>query len=142
MFSVMTWNLENFERPAANAEQAVKERYARKLQQISELIISAGPDLVGVQEVLADHKSLAPQVFDDLREALGPEWNGCYPSGPTLAVFGWAGWPAGSCLTPPMSPSTRNGCRPPRSTTTAARSRRSPPPSAGRWRSPRPVVMA
>jgi hypothetical protein len=109
MFSVMTWNLENFERPAANADQAVKERYARKLQQISELIISAGPDLVGVQEVLADHKSLAPQVFDDLREALGPEWNGCYPSGPTLAVFGWAGWPAGSCLTPPMSPSTRNG---------------------------------
>jgi hypothetical protein len=26
MFSVMTWNLENFERPAANADQAVKER--------------------------------------------------------------------------------------------------------------------
>jgi hypothetical protein len=26
MFSVMTWNLENFERPAANAEQAVKDR--------------------------------------------------------------------------------------------------------------------
>jgi hypothetical protein len=47
MFSVMTWNLENFERPAANAEQAVKDRYARKLQQISELIASAGPDLVG-----------------------------------------------------------------------------------------------
>jgi hypothetical protein len=82
MFSVMTWNLENFERPAANAEQAVKERYARKLQQISELIISAGPDLVGVQEVLADHKNLAPQVFDDLREALGPEWNGCLSQRP------------------------------------------------------------
>jgi endonuclease/exonuclease/phosphatase family metal-dependent hydrolase len=82
MFSVMTWNLENFERPAANAEQAVKEWYARKLQQISELIISAGPDLVGVQEVLADHKSLAPQVFDDLREALGPEWNGCLSQRP------------------------------------------------------------
>jgi hypothetical protein len=43
MFSVMTWNLENFERPAANAEQAVKDRYARKLQQISELVTSAGP---------------------------------------------------------------------------------------------------
>jgi hypothetical protein len=38
MFSVMTWNLENLERPATNAEQAVKDRYARKLQHISELI--------------------------------------------------------------------------------------------------------
>ena len=32
MFSVMTWNLENFERPAANAQQAVKDRYTHKLQ--------------------------------------------------------------------------------------------------------------
>ena len=42
MFSVMTWNLESFERPAANAEQAVKDRYARKLQQISQLIPAPG----------------------------------------------------------------------------------------------------
>jgi endonuclease/exonuclease/phosphatase family metal-dependent hydrolase len=76
MFSVMTWNLENFERPAANAEQAVQDRYSRKLQQITELITSAGPDLVGVQEVLADRKNLAPPVFDDLRAGLGAEWNG------------------------------------------------------------------
>jgi endonuclease/exonuclease/phosphatase family metal-dependent hydrolase len=82
MFSVMTWNLENFERPAANAEQAIKDRYARKLQQIPELITSAGPDLVGVQEVLADRKNLAPPVFDDLREALGVEWNGCLSQRP------------------------------------------------------------
>ena len=74
MFSVMTWNLENLERPATNAEQAVKDRYARKLQQITELITSAGPDLVGVQEVLANPKELAPRVFDDLRKALGAEW--------------------------------------------------------------------
>ena len=76
MFSVMTWDLEDFERPAANAEQAVKERYAHRLKQISKLTISAEPDLVGAQEVLAGHKDLAPRVFDDLREALGPEWNG------------------------------------------------------------------
>jgi hypothetical protein len=56
MFSVMIWNLENFERPAANAAQAVKDRYAHKLQQITGLITSAGPDLVGVQEVLTDPK--------------------------------------------------------------------------------------
>lgn len=76
MFTVMTWNLENFERPAANATSAVRERYSDKLKQISELISGAGPDLVGVQEVLASHEDLAPQVLADLLAALGPEWNG------------------------------------------------------------------
>jgi endonuclease/exonuclease/phosphatase family metal-dependent hydrolase len=82
MFTVMTWNLENFERPAAEAEQAAKDRYSRKLKQISELITSAGPDLVGVQEVLADRKDLTPRVFDDLRAALGAEWSGCLSQRP------------------------------------------------------------
>ncbi len=82
MFTVMTWNLENFERPAANAAEAAKERYAGKLKQISELITGAGPDLVGVQEVLADHEDLAPGVFDDLLAALGAQWNGCLSQRP------------------------------------------------------------
>ncbi len=73
MFSVMTWNLENFERPAANAPQAVKDRYTHKLQQISQLITNTEPDLVGVQEVLADPKNLTPPAFDDPRAALGAE---------------------------------------------------------------------
>jgi endonuclease/exonuclease/phosphatase family metal-dependent hydrolase len=77
MFTVMTWNLENFERPAANAPEAARERYSGKLRQISELITGAGPDLVGVQEVLAGHDDLAPEVFNDLLAALGPGWNGC-----------------------------------------------------------------
>jgi endonuclease/exonuclease/phosphatase family metal-dependent hydrolase len=72
MFTAMTWNLENFERPVADAAQAAKDRYAGKLKQISELITGAGPDLVGVQEVLASHHDLAPGVFDDLLAALGP----------------------------------------------------------------------
>jgi len=76
MFAVMTWNLENLERPAANAAEIVKDRYARKLKQISELITMAEPDLVGVQEVLASPGDLTPRVFDDLRDALGAEWNG------------------------------------------------------------------
>src|SRR6266496_1952449 len=76
MFTVMTWNLENFERPAANAPEAARERYSDKLKQISELITGAGPHLVGVQEVLASHEDLAPQVFADLLAALGPGWNG------------------------------------------------------------------
>jgi endonuclease/exonuclease/phosphatase family metal-dependent hydrolase len=100
MFSVMTWNLENFERPTANADQAVKDRYARKLQQITELITSARPDLVGVQEVLADPKNLTPPAFDDLRAALGAAWDGLLSQRPTLAAFAWAGWPAASCPTP------------------------------------------
>ena len=71
MFTVMTWNLENFERPAASAPEAARERYSDKLKQISELITDAGPDLLGVQEVLASHEDLAPQVFTDLLAALG-----------------------------------------------------------------------
>jgi endonuclease/exonuclease/phosphatase family metal-dependent hydrolase len=76
MFAVMTWNLENFERPAATAEQAIKDRYARKLEQIAELITAAEPDLVGVQEVLSQPDDLTPGVFDDLLSALGAGWNG------------------------------------------------------------------
>jgi endonuclease/exonuclease/phosphatase family metal-dependent hydrolase len=82
MFTVMTWNLENFERPAADASQAARDRYSAKLRQISELITGAGPDLVGVQEVLASPEDLAPQVFDDLRGALGAGWNGCLSQWP------------------------------------------------------------
>jgi hypothetical protein len=76
MFSVMTWNLENFERPAANAADAFKDRCSRNLQQISELITSPRLDLVGDQDVLADRKNLAPSAFDDLRAGLGAKWNG------------------------------------------------------------------
>jgi endonuclease/exonuclease/phosphatase family metal-dependent hydrolase len=82
MFTVMTWNLENFERPAANATQAAKDRYSGKLKQVSELITGAGPDLVGVQEVLGSHDDPAPGVFDDLLGALGPGWTGCLSQRP------------------------------------------------------------
>jgi endonuclease/exonuclease/phosphatase family metal-dependent hydrolase len=82
MFTVMTWNLENFGRPAAGAPQAVRDQYSGKLRQISELITRAGPDLVGVQEVLASPADLAPQVFDDLLAALGAEWHGCLSQRP------------------------------------------------------------
>lgn len=76
MFSVMTWNLENFARPAADASQAARDQYSGKLRQIAGLIGGAGPDLVGVQEVLAGPADLAPRVFDDLLAALGAEWRG------------------------------------------------------------------
>lgn len=76
MLTVMTWNLGNFERPAADAPEAARERYSDKLRQISEVITGAGPDLVGVQEVLASNGDLAPQVFEDLLAALGPGWTG------------------------------------------------------------------
>src|SRR5215472_15972996 len=76
MFTVMTWNLENFRRPAADAPQAARDQYSGKLTQISGLIAGAGPDLVGVQEVLGAPGDLAPPVFDDLLAALGAEWNG------------------------------------------------------------------
>jgi len=82
MFTVMTWNLENFARPAAGAPQAAMDKYSAKVGQISQLITGAGPDLVGVQEVLASSDDLAPQVFDDLLAALGAGWNGCLSQRP------------------------------------------------------------
>jgi endonuclease/exonuclease/phosphatase family metal-dependent hydrolase len=82
MFAVMTWNLENLQRPAATAEQAVKDRYASKLKQITELITTAAPDLLGVQEVLAQPHDRAPGVFNDLRDGLGAGWNGCLSQRP------------------------------------------------------------
>lgn len=82
MFTVMTWNLENFERPAAGALQAARDKYAAKVGQISGLIAAAAPDLVGVQEVLAHPDDLAPQVFDDLLAALGAGWTGCLSQRP------------------------------------------------------------
>ncbi len=86
MFTVMTWNLENFELPAAGASDAVNEQYSDKLRPISELITSAGPDLVGCQEVLGGPTiSLPGRLMTSLpRSALGgPD---CCPSGPTSAV--------------------------------------------------------
>ncbi len=100
MLTVMTWNLENFGRPTDDATQAAKDRFASKLKQISELITGAGPDLVGVQEVLADDNDLHPAVFDDLLAALGAEWNGCLsqrPDGRGIRV----GWLSRGQLTSP-----------------------------------------
>jgi hypothetical protein len=90
MFSVMTWNLENLERSAANAADAVKDRYSRKLQQISDLITSAGPDLVGVQEVLADPKNLAHK-YSRPSSGVGAEWTVCLsqPPDPGGIRVGW-----------------------------------------------------
>ena len=143
MFSVMTWNLENFERPAANAEQAVKDRYARKLQQITDVITSAGPDLVGVQEVLADRRNLEPRSFADLLAALGGEWSGCLSQRPDPRGI-QVGWLARGQLSNPTDVAAypQRGAGHHEPTTTATRSRRSPPPSAGRWRSPTLAVTA
>ena len=102
MFTVMTWNLENFGRPADDAPQAAKDQYSGKLGQISELIAGAGPDLVGVQEVLADPEDLAPQVFDDLLAALGAEWNGCLSGRPDERGIR-VGWLSRGQLTEPTT---------------------------------------
>jgi endonuclease/exonuclease/phosphatase family metal-dependent hydrolase len=102
MFTVMTWNLENFGRPAADASQAARDRYSAKLRQISELITGAGPDLVGVQEVLAGPEDLAPQVFDDLLAALGAEWNGCLAQRPDERGIR-VGWLSRGQLTDPAT---------------------------------------
>lgn len=112
MLTVMTWNLENLERPAAAPAQAQQE-YAEKLDKIAGLIAGVDPDLLGVQEVLASQTDLAPRVFAELRAALsertGSDWNGMLSRSPDSRGIrvGWlsrrqladpvevAGYPAG-----------------------------------------------
>ena len=96
MFTVMTWNLENFERPAAGASEAASEQYAGKLKQISELITAAGPTLVGVQEVLASHADLALGVSRTSSRRWAQGGPGACPSGPTNAASAWGGCRPGS----------------------------------------------
>ena len=80
MLTVMTWNLENLERPEPTAAPADQAAYASKLEQTVQVIADADPDLLGVQEVLAREDDLEPQVFDDLlsalSEATGSTWSG------------------------------------------------------------------
>ena len=80
MLTVMTWNLENLERPESSAPPADQAAYAVKLQQTVQVIADADPDLLGVQEVLAREDDLQPQVFEDLTSALtqltGSAWSG------------------------------------------------------------------
>jgi Endonuclease/Exonuclease/phosphatase family len=127
MFTVMTWNLENFERPAASATQATRDRYSGKLKQISELITGAEPDLVGVQEVLASHDDLAPQVFGDLLAALGAGWNGCLSQRPDERGIR-VGWLSRGQLTGPTDVTRPAPARAPR---LSARHRRVQPPGCG-----------
>ena len=104
MLTVMTWNLENLERPAASATAAARDAYTEKLDQIASVIVGAEPDLVGVQEVLAPAADLAPQVFEDLLSKLsqltGTGWNGRLsqiPDGRGIRV----GWLSPGQLTDP-----------------------------------------
>jgi hypothetical protein len=137
MFAVMTWNLENLQRPAATAEQAFKDRYAHKLEQISELITAAGPDLVGVQEVLAQHDDLAPGVFDDLLAALGAGWNGCLSQRPDDRGIR-VGWLSKGQLTNPTDVAAYPQGVP--ATTVDDQGTQIAAAKRGRWRSPTPAV--
>jgi hypothetical protein len=140
VLSVMTWNLENLERPKADAES--KEGYARRLGRIVEVIAEAGSDLVGVQEVLASRQNLAPEVFDDLRSELstvtGQPWNGCLSQLPDARGIrvGWLS--PGQSSDPTDIALYPRRCRPRRWTT---RARRSLLPSAAPWASPTPAPM-
>ena len=80
MLTVMTWNLENLERPEPTAPSADQAAYSTKLEQTVQVIAEADPDLLGVQEVLARPDDLQPQVFEDLTSSLtqltGSVWSG------------------------------------------------------------------
>jgi hypothetical protein len=87
VLTVMTWNVENFFIPKP-ADQAA---YDAKVTELANVIRTAAPDLLAVQEV-GDEQS-----FETLRSALGPSWRGCCPptsrprtrSGSPSRDFGW-----------------------------------------------------
>lgn len=140
MLSVMTWNVENLERPTPGADPAAQEAYAFKLRQIVEVIAEAAPDLVGVQEILASPQNLAPEVFDDLRSELstatGHPWNGCLsqrPDGRGIRV----GWLSPGQLTNPSDVALYPQKVPP--TTVDDNGTTITPPSVAHWPSGTPA---
>ena len=124
MLTVMTWNLENLERPESTATPVERAAYAVKLEQTVQVIADADPDLLGVQEVLARADDLQPQVFEDLRSALsqrtGSAWTGHLSKipDPRGIRVGWLS--RGALTSPSTSPPTPRWSRP-RSSTTPVR---------------------
>src|SRR4051812_25863088 len=66
MFTVMTWNVENFFAP----EPSAQVDFDSKLDALAAVITAAGPDLLAVQEVGDE------LAFQALRERLGSGWTG------------------------------------------------------------------
>ena len=69
MFRVVTWNVENLFRPAADANQVVQDRYASKLQLLSQVLTGIDADVVALQEIGGDN------ALSDLQAELA----GAYP---------------------------------------------------------------
>jgi endonuclease/exonuclease/phosphatase family metal-dependent hydrolase len=66
MFTIMTWNIENFFQP----EPADRADFDAKLDALTHVIMTAQPDLLAVQEVGDE------VAFAALRDRLGAGWNG------------------------------------------------------------------
>lgn len=66
MLTVMTWNVENFFAPQPADQAAV----STKLAELADVIRTAQPDLLAVQEI-GDEQS-----FEALRNELGAGWTG------------------------------------------------------------------
>jgi len=68
MLTVATWNLENFFRPSVGAGPTSQAAYEDKLAHLKATIEAITPDVLGVQEVGQ------PEALEDLRAALGQDW--------------------------------------------------------------------
>src|SRR3954471_4787696 len=66
MFTIMTWNIENFFQP----QPADRADFDAKLDALADVIMAAQPDLLAVQEVGDE------VAFAALRDRLGAGWNG------------------------------------------------------------------
>jgi endonuclease/exonuclease/phosphatase family metal-dependent hydrolase len=70
MFTLMTWNVENFFSPSAGADAAAKQAFEQKVEALKAVIIGQAPDIVALQEV-GD-----AEAFESLRAALDADWVG------------------------------------------------------------------
>jgi endonuclease/exonuclease/phosphatase family metal-dependent hydrolase len=68
MTVIGTWNLENLFRPGGNFGPPDEATYRAKLRTLADMVIAAGPDLLGVQEVGE------PEALADLVDLLPGTW--------------------------------------------------------------------
>lgn len=79
MLSIATWNLENFGRPSSSGGPTSQDAYEAKVSHLAQTITAIGADVIGVQEVLD------PDALEDLKTALGSDWQAAtssYPDDP------------------------------------------------------------
>ncbi|MGF1448455.1 MAG: endonuclease/exonuclease/phosphatase family protein [Opitutales bacterium] len=68
MFSILTWNVENFTKPGEDADAEAQDLFAQKRDLLAEVIQRDAPDVIAFQEILKT------EALEALRDTLGGAW--------------------------------------------------------------------